>query len=483
MVVFRFSLGKRLAFMILSVMLVFVAILPYRAHAAVKVLAFEVHTYGKPYILAGDKINFSFGDDRALGTSLEYAKISYSADNGLNWKPVLDLVVEDPGFGTYGTFGLPEDPALTSAQIMLETYYSPLIGSNSYNRTILGPFKIRQAGGITDLTATSHANGSVTLSWSDNTNMESYYQIKRVGGKEKEKIFYVRDTMERTGNLTYVDKETSSNTVYVYSVLAVIDQFTLPDFLKPGDKSLIVKTKIITAGQLLDDDIITGSLNPNINLKDIITGGGGTTTPTPPVDPGPPVTQPPSPPSEEMLEKLAAGASEWAKHDVKDAIKLNLTTDAVLSRYKDAITREEFASVAVKLYETLSGKMTGPISSNPFTDTVNAEVLKANKLGIVFGSTLTEFSPHATITRQEMCVMLLRAIKAAKPSGNYDTSVKTTFADEGKIAAWAKNSVHFAANAGVMGGVGGGRIDPLGKTTREQAIILIRRAYLAFSKS
>ncbi|SFS58113.1 S-layer homology domain-containing protein [Paenibacillus sp. BC26] len=475
MVAFRHSFGKRLAFMMLSMMLVLVVIPPSRAHATVRVLAFELDTYGLPYLLAGDTIDFSFGDDRALGTSLEYAKISYSADNGLNWKPVLDLKVNDPGFGTYGSFSLPEDPTLTSAQIMLETLYSPLIGSNSYNRTILGPFKIRQAGGITDLTATSHANGSVTLSWSDNTNMESYYQIKRVGGKGKEKIFYVRDTMEHTGNLTYLDKETSSDTVYVYSVLPVIDQFKLPDFLKTGEKSLIVKTKKVLLIIEIGNDKIQGP----IKLPDL-TGGGGTKQE--PANP-PPATQPPAEPTEAMLEQLAAGASEWAKHDVKDAIKLNLTTNAVLGRYKDSITREEFASIAVKLYEALSGKMTGPISSNPFTDTVNADVLKANKLGIVFGSTLTEFSPHATITRQEMCVMLLRAIKAAKPAGKYDTSVKTTFADEAKIAAWAKNSVHFAANAGVMGGVGGGRIDPLGKTTREQSIILIRRAYLAFMKT
>ena len=56
------------------------------------------------------------------------------------------------------------------------------------------------------------------------------------------------------------------------------------------------------------------------------------------------------------------------------------------------ITREEFAELAVLLYEKVTDK-SETVSPNPFTDTTNPQILKAYKLGITAGTSQTTFSP------------------------------------------------------------------------------------------
>jgi hypothetical protein len=168
--------------------------------------------------------------------------------------------------------------------------------------------------------------------------------------------------------------------------------------------------------------------------------------------------------------------SSWAIEGVNDANKAGLTTDRILGNFNNNITREEFAGLAVKLYEALSGKKAEPISSNPFSDTVDVDVLKAKNLGIINGVSGTSFAPSKTVTRQEMCVMLQKTALAAKPDMSVDAFEIGSFADEDSIATWAKSSVKWASKTGIMGGIGNNQINPLGMATREQAIVLVNKA-------
>ncbi|MDD3655101.1 MAG: S-layer homology domain-containing protein [Desulfotomaculaceae bacterium] len=89
-------------------------------------------------------------------------------------------------------------------------------------------------------------------------------------------------------------------------------------------------------------------------------------------------------------------------------------------------------------------------------------------------------APDLSITRQEICVMLTRALKAAIPSLNTSVTDPTVFADEDAIADWAIIAVRYMNSRDIMTGVGGNTINPLGNTTREQAIALVLRTYEAF---
>ena len=179
-----------------------------------------------------------------------------------------------------------------------------------------------------------------------------------------------------------------------------------------------------------------------------------------------------------LFISLASGApSNWAQPEIQKAQSFNLTTDRILSNYQSNITREEFCELVVKLYEALSGEQVSPVSPNPFIDTTNPEILKANNLGIVKGISQNQFAPNNPVTRQEISVMFFRALNAISADLDTDTSDVSRFADEEQIASWAIDAVRFLYKQGIMKGVGQNVINPLGNTTREEAIALTVRVF------
>lgn len=172
--------------------------------------------------------------------------------------------------------------------------------------------------------------------------------------------------------------------------------------------------------------------------------------------------------------------SAWAAAEIEKAKLANLTTDRILGDYLKPITREEFCEAVVKLYEASTGTVAIAADPNPFTDTVNPEILKAYQLGIVKGITSTTFAPNSAISRQEIAVMFMRELKAAEPDEDFSIDTITTFTDQSKIAGWALDSIRYMNQEGVMNGTGGGNISPVSNTTREQAIVLVYRTFEKF---
>jgi hypothetical protein len=172
--------------------------------------------------------------------------------------------------------------------------------------------------------------------------------------------------------------------------------------------------------------------------------------------------------------------SSWAESELIEAYENELTYPGVMYDYGRAITREEFCVLAVKLYEKLTGMGVIP-GEDPFVDTDNPDILIAYKLGIVKGISATEFAPANNITRQEMCVMIYRALVAARYDTTVDTMAAFPFTDSPSIASWAMNEVKFCYQNSIMNGTSPTTIDPLLNTPREQAIILINRTYDSFN--
>ncbi|MCL2124566.1 MAG: MAC/perforin domain-containing protein [Oscillospiraceae bacterium] len=172
--------------------------------------------------------------------------------------------------------------------------------------------------------------------------------------------------------------------------------------------------------------------------------------------------------------------SKWAVPELQEAYDFGLTYPEIMKNFNAQITREEFCTIVVKLYESLTWKEAEPISPNPFTDTNNPEVLKAFKLEIVNGTSVDKFSPYASITRQDICVMIFRALEAAMPDMDKSAADMSNFTDAGKIANYAKAAVGFCIKNEIMGGTSPTTLDPLGNTSREQSVVLLRRSYIAY---
>jgi hypothetical protein len=146
---------------------------------------------------------------------------------------------------------------------------------------------------------------------------------------------------------------------------------------------------------------------------------------------------------------------------------------------KGPITREEFCEVVVKMLEKLTGENL-TFSENPFSDTTNPEILKAYESGVVKGVGGGKFAPDNLVTRQEIAVMMFRAVQVYNPDGDFNASDVARFDDEASIATWAINEVRFMYKAQILKGTGGLSVEPLANTTREQALLLIVRTYEKF---
>ncbi len=187
--------------------------------------------------------------------------------------------------------------------------------------------------------------------------------------------------------------------------------------------------------------------------------------------------------------------STWAETWLNKAVGYDLLPDILKGAdMTQPINREEFAALAVKLYESLSGTKVTSTGNNPFTDTVNPEILKAVQVGITNGTSATKFSPRDFITREQCAVMLTRAYKSAFWEGwtlagdaaykthTLDASGVTAFADDKHISAYAKPSVYFMVKNSIINGVDPTHFAPstsgittgaaanYGKATREVAI-------------
>lgn len=173
--------------------------------------------------------------------------------------------------------------------------------------------------------------------------------------------------------------------------------------------------------------------------------------------------------------------SSWAEGELRQAYGYGLTFPGVMNNYKRDITREEFSALAVKLFEGITGNK-AMIGNNPFNDTKDTEVLKAYRLQIINGKSPTSFYPYEKITRQEIAVMITRTLNASGISTKI-TDSSFPFADRGQISSWADDSMQFVYSNGIMKGIDSSSIGPILNTSREQAIVLMKRTYEKYKET
>ncbi|HOJ10135.1 MAG TPA: S-layer homology domain-containing protein [Clostridiales bacterium] len=173
------------------------------------------------------------------------------------------------------------------------------------------------------------------------------------------------------------------------------------------------------------------------------------------------------------------GASNWAITELNRAAEYGFITDKIKDNMKAPITREEFAEVAIKLYEAYTKKTAVPADSSVFVDTKNPEIFKAYALKIVNGTNTEKklFSPTLLTTRQEVSTMLYRAVKAINPDADLSTAGAPVFTDQEEIGSWAFEPVKYMSKQGFIKGTGAGAFDPKGTCTREMAVAIAVRVY------
>lgn len=185
---------------------------------------------------------------------------------------------------------------------------------------------------------------------------------------------------------------------------------------------------------------------------------GSTTAPSEPTTPSEPVT----PVQPQNVTTAGQQTDGWALELVNEAIAANLMPNSLGNDLRGNITREQFAGVAVKLYEAMSGTVipTPALSENHFTDTSSADVRKAYSMGLVSGTSDTTFSPNSSLNREQAAVMLSNVYKAL--GGVITARNPGAFSDDRNISSWAKTAVYFMSENGIISGVGNNRFGQVG---------------------
>ena len=172
-------------------------------------------------------------------------------------------------------------------------------------------------------------------------------------------------------------------------------------------------------------------------------------------------------------------SSGWATEELRKADHLGLIPDNLRDAdLSQPITRAEFAAVAVKVYENLTGKKTTPSATNTFTDTQDLDVLKSHNTNLMVGVSATEFEPDTLLNREQAAMALTRVLKRAyipgwtfAGDGNFKLNFTRPkiFGDDTNISDWAKESVYFMSANKVIAGVGDNKFAPKNVTSAEEA--------------
>ncbi|MBQ4543007.1 MAG: S-layer homology domain-containing protein, partial [Clostridia bacterium] len=211
-------------------------------------------------------------------------------------------------------------------------------------------------------------------------------------------------------------------------------------------------------------------------------GGGGGGAPTTPVEPSTP-TEPntPTTPSRPSDKFKDLSGYDWALESIDKLVTKGIVSGTSGTTFEPgkSVTRAEFAKLVVASFGlTLnSDKVTTFSDVNP-SEWYKQYVDIAVSNGIVTGYENNTFRPNNTISREEMCVMLARALKAYE----LEDKESKTFADAHKVSDWAKDAVALLSSQGIINGKGNDMFAPLDNASRAESAVTISRILTLIGK-
>ncbi|MFD2114272.1 LamG-like jellyroll fold domain-containing protein [Paenibacillus yanchengensis] len=154
---------------------------------------------------------------------------------------------------------------------------------------------------------------------------------------------------------------------------------------------------------------------------------------------------------------------------------INGTTETTFSP-EDNITRADFLKLLVDTLG-LQGDSNGNFADISKGAHYYEQIAIAKSLGLAQGVGENKFKPNTEISRQEMMVLVSRALKAANKEVEQGIAQDlASFADGAAVAAYAIDSVSALVKEGIIIGTGK-NIDPKGYTTRAQTAVVLYKLF------
>ena len=213
-------------------------------------------------------------------------------------------------------------------------------------------------------------------------------------------------------------------------------------------------------------------------------GGGGGAAPAPDTDDD---TNPdngedttvgegvPALPSKGFVDLTSHAWAADAINELAEAGIIKGTSETTFSPANN-ITRADFALLLVRAFE-LSSDNTENFADVQSSDYFASELAIARNTGIVGGIGDNKYAPRNTITRQDMMVIVYRALSSTLVGEGLRALPLTdeaSYPDFDSVADYAKDAVSFLISQGLVNGKNG-KIDPAAYTTRAEVAVLIKR--------
>ncbi|WP_160398309.1 alpha-amylase family glycosyl hydrolase [Paenibacillus sp. MMS18-CY102] len=172
--------------------------------------------------------------------------------------------------------------------------------------------------------------------------------------------------------------------------------------------------------------------------------------------------------------------SFWAAQDIKTMAAKHIVNGNTATTFNPngQVTRAEFAALLVRAL----GLEASAEAKTPFSDVAAGawyapEVTAAYEAGVVSGADAAHFRPNAQVTREEMAVMIARALdKLGKlPAAPADAALLSQYGDGASVSAWAKEGMLYSLQAQILRGDAASKLQPSSYTTRAEAAVVLNR--------
>jgi hypothetical protein len=175
-------------------------------------------------------------------------------------------------------------------------------------------------------------------------------------------------------------------------------------------------------------------------------------------------------------------ANHWAKRDIELMASKYVVKGMTDTEYWPAspVTRAQFVTMLARSLGLSEYAPAAPTFRDVAKDTwYYGFVEAAYKAGLTNGDG-ANYRPLDSITRQEMALFLVRALKVnGTPTASVSTSeiagLLAKFPDGSVVSEWAKTELAQAVKAGLMKGRDDGTFDPKGRGTRAEAATMMSR--------
>ncbi|MGY5483982.1 S8 family serine peptidase [Paenibacillus sp. ALE2] len=179
-------------------------------------------------------------------------------------------------------------------------------------------------------------------------------------------------------------------------------------------------------------------------------------------------------------------SSSYAQSEIRslaNKLLINGTTDTTFSP-KQNVTRAEFAALITRALGLTPGTA-APFSDIPAGSWYSGDVAAAYEAGLITGRNNDKFDPQANISRQEIAVVLGKAVDLLQIKTATDGPARTPYHDTSSFAGYAKDSIEKVSAAGIINGAtikGSSYFQPNAPTTREASAkvlhVLLQKAAL-----